>query len=158
MTKFKAGIILMLIFQSSYAGNPEKEHYIYNSSNNGLLFLTLSGDNSYHLDWIILDTKNNSLSISSYGLIQFEGEILKPSYLLSEKIVKNSIKISNGEVRKAPIDQYADMHLDKKSKKLIFYGEELSPRSEFSEQKIIALINQHDSWNGEPHTYEQLFK
>ena len=90
MTKFKVGVIMMFIFQSSYAGNPEKEHYIYKGSNNGLLFLTLSGDNSYHLDWIILDTKNDSLSISSYGLIQFEGEILKPNYLLSEKIVKKA--------------------------------------------------------------------
>ncbi|WP_179317995.1 hypothetical protein [Winogradskyella undariae] len=113
-----------------------------------------------HIDYFISGTKKGYESektnnikdeVNYFGLIQFEGKIQDDGekQRISEKIITNSLKTSDGKEIKAPLDTSINIIFHKTTKYLTFNGETLKPKNILSFEKVNELIKNHNNWNGE---------
>ena len=140
--------------------NIPKDQTIYKTNRGELVVLKIVNDSAYHIDFISAKTKNNpktqqSTSTDSilnyFTLIQFEGTVSTNGnkQILSEKVITNSIKISNGKEIKAPLFSAANMVYFKDSKNLSIYDELLTEKKNLSIEKTLELVKKHKDWTGE---------
>ncbi|QXP61723.1 hypothetical protein [Olleya sp. HaHaR_3_96] len=138
----------------------KNERTIYKTNRGELVVLKIVNDSAYHIDFLSAKTKNNpktpqSTSTDSilnyFTLIQFEGTVSTNGnkQTLSEKVITNSIKISNGKEIKAPLFSAANMVYFKDSKNLSIYDELLTEKKNLSIEKTLEIVKKHKDWTGE---------
>jgi len=149
-------ILFSTVLFTLYSCNNKQtiESLTYKTKNKELIILTFLNDSISHVDYLISETNidyKTKEELNYFGLIQFEGRIqdYEERQIISEKIITNSIKKSNGENLKAPLDSSVEMIFHKKTKSLTFIGELMKPVKNTSYINVTELIEKHRNWNGE---------
>ncbi|CAL2103376.1 conserved protein of unknown function [Tenacibaculum sp. 190130A14a] len=135
----------IIIGCNSAKRNKLQETLIYITPKNEVVCIEIK-DSSFVLNWIFFGKKKSS-QINYFGIIQFNGVTIK-NELKINKIVKNSIKTSNGKTIKTPIDQWPELEYNNKTKQITFYNDTLNLNSQYSIIKTKDIIDSHDNWNG----------
>ena len=142
--------IALLFYVLLFSCTEEKhsETYSYIAKGPEVLLLEIDHQNNkYVLSLIIAGTIEN---VNVFGLIKFtgnfpnstNGEIIR----LSDAVLFNEIKFSNGKKKKAPIDTSANLKFNLSNHNLTYCGKELAPLNRNTEYK--ALINLFNNWDG----------
>ncbi|MEP5254052.1 MAG: hypothetical protein ABJQ39_03255 [Winogradskyella arenosi] len=149
-------ILFLIVFITLFGCNNKQtiEQFEYKTKNKELIFLTFLNDSISHVDYLIFEANKDyetKEELNYFGLIQFEGKMqdFEESKIISEKIITNSLKKSNGENLKFPLDASLGLIFQKRTKSLTFNGELMKPENNLSSQKVIKLIKKHINWNGE---------
>lgn len=145
-------IYLIPFFSIFFISCSEKKHLeTYSYATNDPEFLLIEIDrqnNKYILNCIIEGTFDN---VNVFGLIKFTGDFPtstnKEIILLSDAILFNEIKFSNGKIKKAPIDTNTNLKFNLNNHNLTYCGKVLTPINKNTEYK--SLIDLFYNWNGE---------
>jgi len=142
-------ILCLTIFILSCAEKNHIETYTYITNSPEMLLLEIDHQNNkYVLNCIIEGTFDN---VNAFGLIKFTGRFPnstnKETIHLSDAVLFNEIKFSNGKKKKAPIDVSSNLKFNLTNHNLTFCGKELTPLNKNTEYR--ALIDLFKNWNGE---------
>ena len=107
-------------------------------------------DTSYTAHWF-MSGKENELCL--YGKITFSGNYLDlnndGTFILDCNILSNVIKMSDGRVIKAPIDQNPQLKFYTKDNTLSFFDEVLSVDYITNQDDVNDLLEKFDKWEGD---------
>ena len=147
--KFTYLILLFCIISLACSEKKHLEIYSYKTNDPELLLIEIDRQNNkYVLNCIIEGTFDN---VNVFGLIKFTGDFPtstnKEIIRLSDAVLFNEIKFSNGKKKKAPIDTSANLKFNLNNHNLTYCGKELTPINKNTEHK--SLINLFNNWNGE---------
>ncbi|AUC75859.1 hypothetical protein [Olleya sp. Bg11-27] len=161
--------ILLIGSLTSCNNSSLKNQIIFQNKPNELIILTFINDDMYHLDLILAGTKKNQEAtdvknsenlLDGFGLIQFEGEISTSGeqLFLSDIVISNSIKWSNGKEIKAPIDSSITIIYSKDTEQLNFGTELYIENTNYLIKNALKLIDKHKNWNREKIKLEYIKK
>jgi len=169
----KLNLILSLLFISLFIGcnksnkNDFTERHIYKTQHDEIVSLKIK-DSTFTLSWIIFGSKETKKKVpilnikdqlNIYCLIEYDGKIKSLKNKRQFNLVRmtlNSVKMSDGKNIKAPVDTGHDFSFNDSTKNITFNGETLSVNDYYSTEKVIKLINDHQTWDGQEIRHDEL--
>ncbi len=153
MKKIANIIMLIILFGTTIScnGKKEEEWMKFHVNEDEIIYLKINeSDSKYIAHWLISGKEDE---MCAFGKITFAGKYseLESSgqLILDCNISSNEIKINDGRIISAPVDQNPQLKFDTNNNSLSFYGEVLSKEDNGSKKELEEFLDKFEKWEGD---------